>query len=186
MNEVAFREHYRSLTDGELAQILADKQDLVPEAVTALDCEVQRRHLSPPESPRLTGPAESANGAEPSRGIGLWVLGWKRLVQFGGRSSRGEYWTFRLVNFLLLASVAFASPTIDTFRVVICLNAITSLAVGARRLHDLNISGRWMLISLVPLGVLLLFRLMLRKGNLEPNRYGDSPRVATLTQVIDS
>jgi uncharacterized membrane protein YhaH (DUF805 family) len=188
MNEEAFREHYRCLTDDELAQILADKQDLVPEAVTALDCEVQRRHLAPPESPRWTRQAEGAEGAKLSRGIGWWVLGWKRCVQFGGRSSRREYWTFNLVNFLLLACVAFASPTIDTFRVGICLllYAIPSLAVGVRRLHDLNKSGWWMLLFLFPFGGLVLFVFMLLKGDTGPNRYGDNPRVATLTQVIAS
>jgi hypothetical protein len=43
-----------------------------------------------------------------------------------------------------------------------------------------------MLLSLFPLGGLVLFRLTLYKGDPRPNRYGDDPRVATLTQVITS
>ncbi|MGA3135520.1 MAG: hypothetical protein ABSC88_05965 [Terracidiphilus sp.] len=54
MSEEAFRKHYEQLTDNELAQVLADKQDLVPEAAQALDQEVQRRHFVMPEIPQWT------------------------------------------------------------------------------------------------------------------------------------
>ena len=76
------------------------------DAVTSLDCEVQRRHLAPPESPRWTRQAESANGAKIPRGLGWWVSAW---IQFGGRTSRTAYWSFHLVKCLLLACVSLAS-----------------------------------------------------------------------------
>ncbi len=47
MGEKAFRQYYEQMTDDQLAQVLADKQDLVPDAVEALDREVQRRNLVP-------------------------------------------------------------------------------------------------------------------------------------------
>lgn len=40
MGEQTFREYFRHLSDEQLGQILADKQNLVPEAVNALQNEV--------------------------------------------------------------------------------------------------------------------------------------------------
>lgn len=54
MNKETFREHFARLTDDELSLILADKQDLVPDAVEALDQEVQRRHFVMPKPPQWT------------------------------------------------------------------------------------------------------------------------------------
>ena len=127
-----------------------------------------------------------ADGARLPSGIGWWVLGWKRFAQFSGRSSRREYWTFVLVNFLLLACIAFSSPSIEQFRISggICLLVliIPSLAVGVRRLHDLNKSGGWMLLAFIPfLGGVALFVIMLLKGDSGANQYGDNPSTATLS-----
>ena len=54
MSEIAFRKRYEQLTDNELALVLADKQDLLPEAALALEQEVQRRKFVMPESPQWT------------------------------------------------------------------------------------------------------------------------------------
>jgi hypothetical protein len=40
MSEDAFRKHYEQLTDNELALVLADRQDLLPEGAQALEQEV--------------------------------------------------------------------------------------------------------------------------------------------------
>jgi hypothetical protein len=52
MNETDYQSYYEQLTDDQLRLVLADKQDLVPEAVAALDREVQRRKLGPAEPPQ--------------------------------------------------------------------------------------------------------------------------------------
>jgi hypothetical protein len=44
-----FQRTYERLSDDELSRILADKDDLVPEALAALEIEVQKRHVSLPE-----------------------------------------------------------------------------------------------------------------------------------------
>jgi hypothetical protein len=46
-----FRQYYERLSDSEFAQIVAEKQELLPEAVEALDQEIQRRHFKKPEAP---------------------------------------------------------------------------------------------------------------------------------------
>ncbi len=47
MNQEEFRKHYERLSDEELGTIFADKKHLVPDAVSALDREVQRRGTKP-------------------------------------------------------------------------------------------------------------------------------------------
>jgi hypothetical protein len=54
MGGTTFQHHYEQLTDNEFALVVADKQDLVPEAVEALDLEIQRRHFVLPEPPQWT------------------------------------------------------------------------------------------------------------------------------------
>ena len=60
MNERDYQNYYEQLTDDQLVQVLADRQDLVPEAAAALDEEVQKRQLKLPEPPHWTrGPGST-------------------------------------------------------------------------------------------------------------------------------
>lgn len=113
-----------------------------------------------------------------------------RYFQFHGRADRGEYWWF-VVTFLLLA---VAGILVDEFAfggafdqfgdvagialpVVILASLIPSIAVTVRRLHDLERSGWWCLLGLVPLvGQLIVFIWMVSPGTLGRNRYGEEPR----------
>jgi len=54
LSEESFRERYEHLPDDELWRVVEVRKDLVPEAVMALDREVQKRHLKPPAAPLLT------------------------------------------------------------------------------------------------------------------------------------
>jgi hypothetical protein len=47
MDQNDFESSYEQMSDGELARVLRDRRDLVPEAVSALDREIQRRNLDP-------------------------------------------------------------------------------------------------------------------------------------------
>ena len=53
MTEESFEATYSQMSDGELARVLRAKRDLVPEAVGALDREIQKRHLDPSELRKL-------------------------------------------------------------------------------------------------------------------------------------
>jgi len=57
-----FLRNYEQLNDDELQQVLADKNDLVPEAAAALEIEVQRRHITLPPPPLWV---RSADRSEP-------------------------------------------------------------------------------------------------------------------------
>jgi|WetSurMetagenome_2_1015567.scaffolds.fasta_scaffold1075322_1 uncharacterized membrane protein YhaH (DUF805 family) len=111
----------------------------------------------------------------------------QKYVDFNGRASRSEYWWFALLYFLVLIAVIaltggmmdesgdFSTIGIIGFLLVVIIFFLPSLAVSVRRLHDINMSGWWYLISLVPyVGglVLLVFMVLPPK---EPNRFGDTP-----------
>ncbi len=67
MSGTTFQEHYEQLTNDELAQVLAGKEDLVPEALKALNREVEKRNFVMPESPqwsRRPGSEERAKSLE--------------------------------------------------------------------------------------------------------------------------
>src|SRR5271169_1405498 len=81
-----FRKHYAESTDDELALVLADKQDLVPDAAEAVDREVQRRHIVLPEPPQWTRQAGSAERVESLEDYGEYRILLKRKKTFG------RYW----------------------------------------------------------------------------------------------
>ena len=82
---------------------------------------------------------------------------------FSGKAKRTEYWYWRLFEFFL-ALLAFRldmffsegdnAGSISLF--VFFFSCIPGIAVSVRRLHDVNKSGWWLLISLTGIGNLLL------------------------------
>lgn len=102
-----------------------------------------------------------------------------KYATFSGRASRSEFWYFALFTFLVqlvFAIVGFAAQNIgDILSIIFGLAVfIPSLAVGARRLHDIDRTGWWQLIMLVPLvGIIVLIVFWVMKGSEGPNRFGD-------------
>ena len=82
---------------------------------------------------------------------------------FSGKAKRTEYWYWRLFEFFL-ALLAFrldnfffeADNTGSISLFVLFFTFVPSIAVSVRRLHDVNKSGWWLLISLTGIGNLLL------------------------------
>ena len=77
-------------------------------------------------------------------------------ANFNGRARRSEYWWFGLFVDVLIFAFAFAAVVFsEVFFVLIALFALAvflpALAVTARRLHDTNRSGWWILINLIPM-----------------------------------
>jgi uncharacterized membrane protein YhaH (DUF805 family) len=104
-----------------------------------------------------------------------------KYVDFSGRAPRSEYWWWVLALVGAAFAVSFVvaiftgDPDVaDGLVGLLWLGTILpSLAVGARRLHDTDRSGWWLLIGLVPLvGGIVLLVLMATEGSRHPNRYG--------------
>lgn len=97
-----------------------------------------------------------------------------KYVTFEGRASRSEYWWFTLFNIVgQLVLLAVFAPIGIIFALAVLL---PSIAVVVRRLHDVDRSGWWYWISLVPLiGAIVLLVWFCSKGTTGPNRFGHDP-----------
>lgn len=100
----------------------------------------------------------------------------RNYATFSGRAARSEYWWFALFSFLASAvlSLLDGSGTLPAIWSLLVL--LPTLAVGARRLHDTDRSGWWLLIGLIPLlGWIVLIWFFVTRGTEGPNRFGADP-----------
>jgi uncharacterized membrane protein YhaH (DUF805 family) len=108
---------------------------------------------------------------------------------FNGRAHRTEYWMFTLVNAIIILALevgATRSGTVGTVQLLyeLCV-LLPGLAVGMRRLHDINRSGWWILMGLIPiLGWIALIYWYCRPGDVGPNDYGPDPWDSTVTSPV--
>ena len=115
----------------------------------------------------------------------------KKYAVFGGRARRREYWFFVLFNTiitLVLVAVDAAIGTFSSSSNIGILSGIYSLAVliptiavAVRRLHDIDRTGWWVLISLIPIiGGLVLLVFAVLDGTPGTNRFGPNPKSAAV------
>lgn len=117
----------------------------------------------------------------------------KNYANFSGRARRKEYWMYGLFYVLFMLILVIASAVICAMMemnsleinrvvifIVICAYLallIPTLAVLVRRLHDINKSGWWCLISFVPyVGIIILFIFALLDSTPGRNQYGENPK----------
>ena len=93
---------------------------------------------------------------------------------FQGRARRSEFWWFILFTFLAQAAGSVLSDKLGALIGLAVL--VPTLAVGARRAHDIDKSGWWQLINFIPiLGWLLLIYWFAQPGEPGENRFGAAP-----------
>ncbi len=105
----------------------------------------------------------------------------KKYVQFEGRARRKEYWYFVLFSALfslLLAVAGLAMGLIWLQWAYSMVVILPSLAVGVRRMHDVDKSG-WFL--LIPIYSLIL---ALTPGTEGPNRFGPDPKRPEFEEIL--
>ena len=100
----------------------------------------------------------------------------RNLFRFGGRGTRREF-----IVFISAAIATLFYSTLNTEGTVsLLLFALSGLIVSgatSRRLHDLDKSGGFAFVFLVPIiGQFLYGWMMLGDGTIGPNRYGKDPR----------
>jgi len=99
----------------------------------------------------------------------------EKYAEFDGRASRPEFWWFVLlcviVNFL--GGIVFRGWIMSLVSLALL---VPSLAVGARRFHDINKSGWLQLIGLIPIvGWALVIYWAAQPGEPGENKYGPPP-----------
>lgn len=111
----------------------------------------------------------------------------RHYADFSGRASRAEYWLFAL-TFAIVYAIVYAldygvfgvgpSGIGVVSSIVYLIHFLPGLAVLVRRLHDVDRSGWWLLISFVPLiGGIWLLVLLCTPGAWGPNRFGPGPEL---------
>lgn len=119
----------------------------------------------------------------------LKVCLWQKYATFSGRAKRSEFWYFALLLVICdgvmesWTNIGWRSIT-DGYRldsldyvvgVYILGTIIPRFSALVRRLHDVNKSGWFMLIVVLPyIGVLILLYFLVKKGTAGPNRFGDA------------
>lgn len=104
----------------------------------------------------------------------------KKYATFSGRARRKELWMFVLINFIVVVVLSALDMAlgIGLLSGLYSLGVlIPSLAVGARRLHDIGKTGWWQLIGLIPvLGIIVLIIFYVMDSNPGDNEYGPNPK----------
>jgi len=94
-----------------------------------------------------------------------------KYADFNGRAKRPEYWWFALFCFAAAVALEFVSSPVSWAFSLATL--APSLAVGSRRLHDMNKSGWMQLLYLIPIfGWIYLIYVMAQSGEVADNQYG--------------
>ena len=109
--------------------------------------------------------------------------GFKNYIVFEGRARRSEFWFWVLFTFLagiatgIVDLVLFPGNSLSPINTLFALAVfLPSLAVGARRLHDIDKAGWWLLLWLVPIvGWIILIVLAVQPGAEISNRFGNAP-----------
>jgi len=97
-----------------------------------------------------------------------------KYADFTGRATRPEFWWFALFLFMGdLITITIMNLVWVIFSLAMLL---PRLAVAVRRLHDIDRSGWWLLIVLVPLvGWIVLLVWYCQKSDPIANRFGPAP-----------
>ena len=110
--------------------------------------------------------------------------GFSNYVNFSDRAVRSEYWYW--VLFVILVDIVtniidLALGVQVTTSLFGLATFLPSLAIGIRRLHDLDRTGWWILLSFIPIvGWIILIIWNCTKGTAGSNRFGADP----LAQVV--
>ena len=97
-------------------------------------------------------------------------------ANFSGRARRKEFWFFMLFCVILgivaevIDTVLGTKPLVNSLLNLALL--VPSLAVGARRLHDVRRSGWWQLLTLTVIGILVLIWWWATETKQQNNEYG--------------
>ncbi len=110
----------------------------------------------------------------------------KNYLNFSGRSNRSEFWYFFLFIFLGNSLTHLIDTYIIGYHpeemgivtgIFFLATAIPQLSITFRRLHDIEKSGWWFLLSFTLIGLIPLFVWWCTISDPKKNRYGNIPKI---------
>lgn len=117
-----------------------------------------------------------------------FLLGLKNFAKFSGRSRRKEYWMFVLFQIIFAMAAMLLDNLLGTtmdgvggpgyiYMAFSFAMILPGLALAVRRMHDVNKSGLFLLVGLVPIiGGIWILILACTEGTRGPNQYGEDPK----------
>jgi uncharacterized membrane protein YhaH (DUF805 family)/RNA polymerase subunit RPABC4/transcription elongation factor Spt4 len=97
----------------------------------------------------------------------------KKYVDFEGRATVREFWSFYLINSAAGLLLALVFPVLVV--VLLLGTLLPGIAVGVRRLHDQNRNGAYSFLVFAPFGVVVLLFWATQPGTAGRNDYGPDP-----------
>tara|TARA_B100001057_G_scaffold229615_1_gene229955 strand:- start:1033 stop:1374 length:342 start_codon:yes stop_codon:yes gene_type:complete len=101
-----------------------------------------------------------------------------KYVTFAGRASKSEYWHWCLFcliigtcSLIIDISVLKDLENQPIYSIFSLVTFLPSFAVSVRRLHDVNRSGWWLLVSITGFGILLILYWAVQPSIEEENEY---------------
>ena len=110
----------------------------------------------------------------------FFIDAYRHYADFNGRANREKYWMFYLFYIIFYVGLLVIDRFLGTGGLLGGLFAlgsfVPSIAIGARRLHDIGKSGWWQLLVLIPLiGAIILLIWFVLKGTDGDNQFGPDP-----------
>ena len=129
------------------------------------------------------GAAQPAALAEPPRGFTNSVaICFRKYLVFRGRAPRAEFWWFVLFSAIVSGLASGVSYGVSGEAngaipgIVDLVMILPGIAVQVRRLHDIDRSGWWYWLALIPIvGWIILLVWNCKRGTHGPNSYGADP-----------
>ena len=98
----------------------------------------------------------------------------RKYFDFESRSSRKEFWFWQLFRILMFLSITYIE-SLGLNGLLLISNfifIIPEIAVSIRRLHDINKSGWWILLTITIIGIIPLTYYYCLRGDDKSNDFG--------------
>jgi uncharacterized membrane protein YhaH (DUF805 family) len=118
--------------------------------------------------------------------LSYYILAFKKYFDFSGRATRSEYWWFILFSTIASIILSILDGVFGTYDAQMGTGLLSgiyslaviipSIAVAARRLHDIGKSGWWQLLLIIPIVGVIILIIWLATDSKEDNKYGPNPK----------
>ena len=104
---------------------------------------------------------------------------WTNIVNFEGKMNRHNFWVavfvMALINIVIIA-VSYSTEAMILWYLYDLFFLIATLSASVRRLHDINKSGAYVLLNLIPLvGQVILLIMLLQENEEDKKKVVDDP-----------
>jgi len=88
--------------------------------------------------------------------INLFANSWRKSFTLEGRANRREFWNYQILMGILAFTAALVVAILDIdpisyfITLLLMISVFPSFSLGVRRCHDINLSGFFVLATLIP------------------------------------